>query len=123
MKHQILIIEDDEKIVKALTIRLRGNGYDVVAAYDAIMAMSQARAHHPDLILLDISMPALTGDKLVGIIRKNSDLDDTKVVLFSERSMEELQEITRNCGADGYVKKTPDPDMFVAEVEECLSAE
>ena len=61
MKSKILLVEDDEKIVKALTIRLKSQGFDVVSAFDAVMAISKAMEHHPDVILLDISMPGGNG--------------------------------------------------------------
>ena len=61
MQKRILIVEDDENIVKALSVRLKSKGYDVVASYDAVMGMQKAMEQPPDLILLDIMMPGGNG--------------------------------------------------------------
>jgi two-component system KDP operon response regulator KdpE len=58
---KVLIVEDDKRIIAALNIRLRARGYDVCAAYDATLAMTQAIANLPDVALLDISLPGGDG--------------------------------------------------------------
>ena len=58
---QILIIEDDQKIALALAVRLKSSGYETVTAYDALTGVSAAAKNPPDLVLLDISMPAGNG--------------------------------------------------------------
>ena len=65
-KKKILVVDDDEDVVKALKIRLRSNGYDVFSASDPIQGVSMVRKENPDLIILDIRMPAGGGFSLVG---------------------------------------------------------
>ncbi|MCZ6801385.1 MAG: hypothetical protein O7F12_12955 [Nitrospirae bacterium] len=50
MRPKILLLEDDEKIVKALTVRLKSQGFDVIVAFDAVMAVSKAMESHPDVV-------------------------------------------------------------------------
>ena len=57
-KKKILIVEDDAKILKALSIRLKSEGFDVIGATDGMSGTALARKEEPDLLLLDISMPA-----------------------------------------------------------------
>ena len=61
MKERILIIEDDEAIVKVLRRGLAYEGYQVDAALDGETGLALARDHHPDLVILDITMPLLDG--------------------------------------------------------------
>ena len=60
-KHKLLVVEDDPDLLLALTIRLRSNGYEVVTAQDAVQAAMQSRKEQPDLLILDISLPAGDG--------------------------------------------------------------
>ena len=61
MTHKILVVEDDKKIALALAVRLRAAGYDVIAAPDAVLAMSMALKHRPDLLVLDLLIPGGNG--------------------------------------------------------------
>ncbi len=79
----ILIVEDDEKILKALSARLLANDFEVVVAMDAMNAMSQAARHKPDLVLLDISMPAGNGITVARNIQKNATLSNTRVIFMT----------------------------------------
>ena len=58
---KILVVEDDEKISKALNIRLSFDGYEVSRAFDAIAALNMLKEDQPDLVLLDISIPGGNG--------------------------------------------------------------
>jgi DNA-binding response OmpR family regulator len=56
-----LVVDDDESIVKMLKVRLEAEGYEAVQALDGIAAVELAAERHPDIILLDITMPSVTG--------------------------------------------------------------
>jgi DNA-binding NarL/FixJ family response regulator len=73
----------------------------------------------PDLVLLDVLMPGLTGDKITKLI-KESGLA-TKIVLHSGKENNELRELSKECGADGYIKKTNDKHEFINKVKSFLS--
>jgi DNA-binding response OmpR family regulator len=60
-KKKILIVDDERDIVKALMIRLKNSGYDVVSAFNGVEGVSMAYGEKPDLIILDIRMPAGSG--------------------------------------------------------------
>ena len=61
MTHKILVVEDDQNIALALVVRLRAAGYEVMTAPDAVLAVSMALKHRPDLILLDLLIPGGNG--------------------------------------------------------------
>ena len=88
-KKKILIVDDERDIVKALMIRLKGAGYDVVTAFDGAQAIFMAHKEKPDLIILDIRMPAGDGfsvaEKLKG---STTDLDHSRYLSDRESGEE-----------------------------------
>ena len=120
IKRKLLIVDDSE-IVRDLTKgTLEDAGFEVATVESALGLSSAIIRGQPDLVLLDVAMPALSGDKAVEIIRKHRILQDCNVVLFSGRSPEELQELAKACGADGFIVKTEDEDELVREVKKWL---
>jgi putative two-component system response regulator len=102
---KILIVEDDKSIVMALTVRLRAAGYAVIVAFDAIMAVSMALKQHPDLVLLDISMPGGNGF-MVAERLQNSALTAGVPMLFLTASKQSgLRERAQEVGAVGFFEK------------------
>jgi len=90
-------------------------GYDVVPV-EGVFALAQtATREAPDLILMDVSMPAISGDKAVEIARRNQ---STKcpIVLFSDRKPEELERLARQCGAAGFIRKTGNGDKLAEAI-------
>ena len=102
---KILIVEDDKSIVMALTVRLRAAGYAVIVAFDAIMAVSMALKQHPDLVLLDISMPGGNGF-MVAERLQNSSITAGVPMLFRTASKQPgLREKAEALGAAGFFEK------------------
>ncbi|MEC4672258.1 MAG: PDZ domain-containing protein, partial [Nitrospirota bacterium] len=68
MKHKVLLVEDDKMTVKVLSVRLKAKGYEVIVAFDAVMALAQAKEHKPDVILYNSggALVAMDG-RLIGI--------------------------------------------------------
>ena len=123
MKSKILLVEDDEKIVKALTIRLKSQGYDVVAAYDAVMAMAKALDCHPDVILLDISMPGGNGFTVAERLNDSS-LTATVPVIFLTASKEPgLRERAKELGAVGFLEKPFEAQELLSIIQHALAGD
>jgi DNA-binding response OmpR family regulator len=102
---KILIVEDDQKIAMALSIRLKANGYNPSVAADAIAGASQARAFKPDLILLDISMPAGNGFQLAETFLRMPETNETPFVFITASKKPGLQEKVIASGAVGLFEK------------------
>ncbi|MEO0814242.1 MAG: response regulator, partial [Myxococcota bacterium] len=75
----------------------------------------------PDLILLDIAMPAMGGERLLSVLRKYQSLSDVRVVFHSGKEEDELREMAESFGADGFIKKSLDPEVLPKQVAEFLS--
>src|ERR1700688_5035081 len=79
----ILIVDDDPDMRQALQIRLKASGYNVHCAEDGIGAISEARKHTPDLIVLDLGLPAGDGFVVLDILKTNLNLSSIPVIVLS----------------------------------------
>jgi DNA-binding response OmpR family regulator len=110
---KILIVEDDQKIAMALSIRLKANGYNPTVAPDAIAGASQARVFKPDLILLDISMPGGNGFQLAETLLRMPETNGTPFVFITASKKPELQEKVIASGAAGLFEKPFDTEKLL----------
>ena len=120
-KKKVMIVDDSEMILEMVKCILEDAGYDVVTRSSPFGTAAAVSIEKPDLLLLDVSMPALSGDKIVEVVRNNEKLKNTKVCLFSDRSEIELNKIVSTCGADGYIQKTDDEERLISQVGGWLS--
>ncbi len=123
MKPKILLVEDDEKIVKALTVRLKSQGYHVVAAYDAVMATAKAMEQHPDVILLDISMPGGNGFTVAERLHDSSLTEDIPVIFLTASKEPGLRERARQLGAVGFLEKPFETQELISLIHHALDGD
>jgi len=120
---KILIVDDERDIVKVLTLRLRSNGYDVVTAFDGSQALFMAHKENPDLILLDIRMPAGDGFSVAERLRQ-SEMTHTIPIIFLTGSPEKnSEERAQGLGARFYIKKPYDPEELLDAILRALDTE
>jgi len=110
---KILIADDDPQILRALRITLSARGYDVVTASDGRAALNAAIETHPDLIVLDLGMPGLTGIEVIEAVRGWSQLP-ILVVSGRSDSMDKVDAL--DAGADDYVTKPFAADELLARI-------
>jgi CheY-like chemotaxis protein len=101
----VLIVDDDESMVRALSIRLRDSGYKVLAACDGMQAFAQAQRHQPDLILLDIRMPAGGGFGALERLNHSIRTMCIPVIIITALEEEGLREKAESFGANDFFKK------------------
>lgn len=113
---RVLVIEDDRKIALALALRLQAAGYETTIAYDALTGVNTASQFRPDLILLDISMPA--GDGFVVATRVRDLLAHTTPIIFlTADSRPQAREKAMAIGASAYFEKPFEIEGILAAVE------
>ncbi|MEZ4836090.1 MAG: response regulator transcription factor [Caldilineaceae bacterium] len=98
----ILLADDDEMIVDALSFQLRREGYKVLAAFDGVEALELARQADPDLVLLDVMMPRMQGWEVCRELRKESMVP---ILMLTARGEEMDRVLGLELGADDYVVK------------------
>jgi DNA-binding response OmpR family regulator len=116
----ILIVDDDPDMRQALQIRLRANGYDVHCAEDGVGAISEARKHTPDLIVLDLGLPAGDGFVVLDILKTNLHLSSIPVIVLSGRDRRANEERVLNAGARAFLQKPVQTNEFLAVIRQTL---
>jgi DNA-binding response OmpR family regulator len=119
-KKKILLIDDDEDLLLGLTPRLKINGYAVVWASDAVTAISVARKEAPDLIILDLGLPAGNGFLVLDRMRALSDLVAIPVIVLSARDPVDNKRRSLDAGAAAYFQKPPDNHEFLMAIRRAL---
>ena len=119
-KKQILIIEDDRDFVRLLAMSLRANDYEVSIASDAIAAISEALKQLPDLILLDIGLPAGDGFLVMERLKAQSLLASIPVIVVSARDPAANRERALKGGASAFFQKPANNDELMAAIKHAL---
>jgi len=116
----ILIIEDDPNIVAALEIRLKHSGYATLSANDAVSGFAKALEHLPELIVLDISMPAGDGLQVAQKLRSHQLTRGIAIVFVTGNKNPELRERVMDLGAAGLFEKPYQADELLAVIGHAL---
>ena len=117
MVKKILIVDDEKKIVEILKAYLEKEGYSVLTAYDGQEALDSARRDVPDLIILDLMLPEISGWDVCRELRKESNVP---VIMLTARDDTTDKIIGLELGADDYVTKPFDPKEIVSRVRAVL---
>ena len=118
---KILIVDDDPAVRMAMQMRLRANRYDPVVASDGYSAMAQARKERPNLIILDLGLPAGDGYAVLKWLQENDTLSSTPVIVLTAR---DPQANERRCLAEGAVaffQKPADNGELLSVIRATLS--
>ena len=117
---KIMIVEDDTDQLIGLKIRLQANHYTVVHAVDAVAAISTARREQPDLILLDLGLPAGDGFTVMERLHDLMDVAHIPIIIVSAREPEAYAERAINEGAFAFFQKPVDNVELLEAIEHAL---
>ena len=117
---KILIVEDDADVRLGYNVLLKANHYDTFFAADGNSAVSEARKHQPDLVILDLGLPAGNGFIVLEWFRANPYLAVIPVVVVSARDLHGNKERALKAGARAYLQKPWDDDELLALISELL---
>jgi CheY-like chemotaxis protein len=120
MAEKILVIEDNEQNRILMRQILIPHGYDVLEAKDGLTGLEMARAHMPDLILLDIQMPVMNGFMVIRELRNDPELRKIKVIAVTSFAMRGDREKALQAGFDEYVTKPINTRTFPELVKQVL---
>lgn len=118
--NKVLIIDDDQDLLVGLTTRLKANGFSVVCATDGISAIAVARKEAPDLIILDLGLPAGDGFLVLERMKGLADLAATPVIVLSARNPEGNMKRALDAGAVAFFQKPPDNHEFLNAIRHAL---
>jgi two-component system, cell cycle response regulator DivK len=118
----ILVVDDDEDNRRIVELTMRGAGYRVVLAVNGREAIAAAERETPDLILLDLSMPVLSGWEAVKLLKADERLKAIPVLAFTAHAMAGDEAKVMEAGFDGYLSKPCRPRRAVEAVAARLGA-
>jgi CheY-like chemotaxis protein len=126
MSATILIVEDDAPIQQMYAAKLRLHGYTILTANNGIEGLEQYNAHHPDLILLDLMMPKMSGDEMLQRLREKEFEDKatelTKVIVLTNISRDEAPPSLRFLKVEQFIVKAQyTPSQVLAIIQEVLN--
>jgi DNA-binding response OmpR family regulator len=119
-KKKILIVDDERDIVKALKIRLQHNGYNVVVAFDGAQGIFMAHKEKPNLIILDIRMPAGDGFSVAEKLKQSSQTERIPIIFLTGSPERNAEGRAMELGARFYIKKPYDPEELLDAVRRAM---
>ncbi len=120
MTIKVMLVDDDEVLLEVTKEHLCSAGYQVSVRPTALGTSAAVQRERPDILVLDVSMPALQGDALAKLLQANGAAAPA-IVLYSSRSSEELAKLAADCGAVGYIRKTADRAQFLADFQRSVA--
>lgn len=119
-KIKILIIDDDDNMRRALHIRFKAAGYDTAFAADGLTAMNAALKEEPDLVVLDLGLPAGDGFVVMERFRKNTKLSCVPVIVLTAREVRANEDRALAAGASAFFQKPADNELLLAAIGQAL---
>jgi DNA-binding response OmpR family regulator len=120
MKRKVLLVDDEPGIVMVISARLAAQGYEVLTAKDGQEGLDLARKESPDIILLDLMLPKLDGYKVCRILKFDKAFESIPIVIFSARGADADKKLAEQVGADAYMVKPFDINLFTQTVQRLL---
>ncbi|HMS44732.1 MAG TPA: response regulator [Alphaproteobacteria bacterium] len=121
-KKKILIVEDNELNMRLFNDLLEAQGYEIIQARQGIEALKQARQHLPDLILMDIQLPEISGLEVTKWIKEDEELKTIPVIAVTAFAMKGDEQRIRESGCEGYIAKPISIGSFLETVKKQLEA-
>ena len=121
-KKRILVIEDEKDILKPLVFRLEKQGFSVLSASDGEIGLKEVKENLPDLIILDLFLPKLSGEEICKLIRETGDeeIENIPIVMLTAKSSEADRIVGRVIGANSYLTKPFEIQELMREIERLI---
>lgn len=120
MSKRVLIVEDNELNMKLFHDLLEAHGYETVQTRNGLTALDLAREHHPDLILMDIQLPEVSGLEVTKWLKEDDELRSIPVIAVTAFAMKGDEERIRQGGCEAYLSKPISIARFIETVKTYL---
>lgn len=120
MANKVLVADDEIHIIHVVAIKLRNNGYEVIAANNGAEAYDLACREKPDVVVTDYQMPLMTGIELITKLRENEQTKDIPVILLTARSFAVTQEQQESLGVSSCLSKPFSPKELLKTIQDIL---
>lgn len=119
-KNRILIVEDEESLLKLESILISSRGYDVTGVMDGKAALIEVKRKKPDLVLLDVMLPELDGFEVCRRIKEDSETSDIPVIILTAKKTAQDHLRGQQCGCDAYITKPFKSSRVLEAINEIL---
>jgi DNA-binding response OmpR family regulator len=120
---KILVVDDDPDVRLGLQLRLNANHYDVICAGDGVASIAEARKHMPDLVILDLGLPAGDGFSVLERLKANEKLSSIPVIVLSGRDRVGNKDRALKAGATTFLQKPMANEKLLAVIRLVLEPE
>lgn len=120
MSKTILIVEDNELNMKLFHDLLDAHGYQTLQTRNGMEALKLARTHHPDLVLMDIQLPEVSGLEVTKWLKDDDELRDIPVIAVTAFAMKGDEERIRDGGCEAYISKPISVSMFLDTIRQFI---
>src|ERR1700733_8584809 len=117
---RILIVDDDPDVLHSMHVRLKANHYETFYAADAISCMAEARKNEPDLVILDLGLPAGDGFIVMERFKAVPSLAMIPIIVVSARELHKNRTLAVNAGAKAFLQKPVNNAEFLAVIRQAL---
>ena len=120
-RKKILVVDDDPEVRLALELRLKANGYTVALAEDGEKSIVQTRLHMPDLILLDLGLPAKDGFSVMESLKSDKSMASIPVIILTGRDRASNLDRAFKAGIDAFLQKPVQNARLLAVIRQALA--
>jgi len=120
MAKRILIVDDEPDILRVTAFRLKKAGYETSSAVNGQEALDLVRASPPDLILLDLRLPLISGDDVCRQIKADDKLKHIPIILFTASVGQDISERVKAVGADEHIVKPFEPEDLLEKIKKFI---
>ncbi len=118
----ILVVEDERQLARLAELNLTADGYQVVVLHEGRDARTYLQSHRPDLIILDLMLPTISGWELLEIARRQATLANVPVLVLSALARPEEKQRALNSGANAYLVKPCSLNQLIESVKQLIGS-
>ena len=120
---RIFVIDDDDQLLRMVGLMLERGGHNITLINNPHNGLEQLKIHKPDLLVLDVMMPGMSGHDLTRQIRETSELETLPILILTARSQDVDRDTALKSGADGYLSKPVTSQELIKQVDKLLTRE
>ncbi len=117
---KVLVVDDEPDILKVISFRLKKSGYEVLTAGDGKAALDLIAVNKPDLILLDLRMPVLSGEEVCAMLKASDELKTIPVILLTASSGGKIADKAKELRADDCMIKPFEAEILLEKVRKII---
>lgn len=115
-RRKIVVVDDDEMTLELIKFTLGGRGYDVFTASDSMQAIKKIQEEKPDLVIIDVMLPDLSGIELLNLMRSGEFMEQAPVIVMSRLDHSKVIRAAEKLGAIDYLVKPVEMDQLIEKI-------